>query len=164
MLVDRYFGKRRTLAELAEIVAALKENGKTIVLANGCFDILHVGHVRYLEAARALGDCLAVAVNDDASVRKLKGPGRPILDQDARAEIIAGLQSTDWVCVFSGHDVSSVIERLRPQIHAKGTDYTEQTVPERETVSSYGGRTVICGDPKAHSTKDVIKRIADLPE
>lgn len=164
MGMDYYFGKRRTLAELEEIVAALNDGGKTVVLANGCFDILHVGHVRYLEAARALGDCLVVAVNDDASVRKLKGPGRPVLGEDARAEIIAGLQSTDWVCIFSGYDVSSVIERLRPRIHAKGTDYTEQTVPEREIVKSYGGRTVICGDPKAHSTKDVIKRIVNLPE
>jgi len=162
--MDYYFGKRKTLDELGEIVAGLKRNGKTVVLANGCFDILHVGHVRYLEAARALGDCLVVAVNDDASVRQLKGPGRPILGQDARAEIVAGLQSTDLVCIFSGHDVSGVIERLRPHIHAKGTDYTEQTVPEREIVKSYGGQTVICGDPKSHSTKDVIKRIMSLPE
>jgi len=164
MLVDYYLGKRKTLAELEEIVARLREEGKTIVLANGCFDILHVGHTRYLEAAKALADCLVVAINSDASVRQLKGPGRPILDENARAEIIAGLEAPDWVCVFSGDDVSEVIKRLRPDIHAKGTDYTEETVPEREVVKDYGGRTVICGDPKGHASKSVIEKIRSIAE
>lgn len=164
MDMDYYFGKRKTLAELEDIVARLKEEGRTIVLANGCFDILHVGHTRYLEAAKAQGDCLVVAINSDASVRELKGPGRPILDEDARAEIIAGLQASDWVCIFSGSDVSEVIQRLRPDIHAKGTDYTVNSVPEREVLRRCGGRTVICGDPKDHATQAVIERIKKFAE
>ena len=163
-MTDYYFGKRGTLAELEEIVARLREEGKTIVLANGCFDILHVGHTRYLEAAKALGDCLVVAINSDASVRELKGPGRPILDENARAEIIAGLEASDWVCIFPNDDVSEVIKRLRPDIHAKGTDYTKETVPEREVVKSCGGRTVICGDPKDHASKSVIEKIRSIAE
>ena len=163
-MTDHYFGKRKTLAELEEIVERLRREGKTVVLANGCFDILHVGHTRYLEAAKAQGDCLIVAINSDASVAELKGPGRPILGEDARAEIIAGLEATDWVCIFSGADVSAVIKRLRPDIHAKGTDYSEETVPEREMVKSYGGRTVICGDPKDHASRSVIEKIRDTVE
>ena len=163
-MTDYYFGKRKTLAELEEIVAALKAEGKTTVLANGCFDILHVGHTRYLEAAKALADCLVVAINSDAAVRQLKGPGRPILDENARAEIIAGLEAPDWVCIFSDDDVSEVIKRLRPDIHAKGTDYTKESVPERELVRGYGGRTVICGDPKDHASKSVIEKIRSIAE
>lgn len=162
--MDHYFGKRKTLAELEEIVAALKADGKMIVLANGCFDILHVGHTRYLGAAKALGDYLIVAINSDASVRELKGPGRPILDENTRAETIAGLEAPDWVCIFSEDDVSEVIKRLRPDIHAKGTDYTEETVPEREVVKGCGGRVVICGDSKNHATKSVIEKIRSISE
>ncbi len=163
-MTDHYFGKRRTLAELEEIVPALKQGGKTVVLANGCFDILHVGHTRYLQAAKALGDCLVVAINSDESARRLKGPGRPILDENARVEIIAGLEAPDWVCTFHGNDVSDVIKRLRPDIHAKGTDYTEETVPEREVVKSYGGRVVICGDPKDHASRSFIEKIRSIVE
>ena len=133
-------------------------------MANGCFDILHVGHTRYLQAAKAKGDCLIVAINSDASVAELKGPGRPILGEGARAEIIAGLEAPDFVVIFSGADVSAVIKRLRPDIHAKGTDYTEETVPERETVKSYGGQIAICGDPKDHATRSVIEKIRDMVE
>lgn len=159
MGTDHYFGKRKTLAGLEAIVERLKRQGKTVVLANGCFDILHVGHTRYLRAAKELGDCLVVAINSDASVRAIKEPGRPILSEDARAEIVAGLEAVDYVTVFSAEDVSEVLLRLQPDIHAKGTDYTEETVPEREVVRSYGGRTAICGDPKDHSTKGIIERL-----
>ncbi|MCD6328731.1 adenylyltransferase/cytidyltransferase family protein [bacterium] len=161
MPTDNYFGKRRTLEELEKTVLGLKAAGKTIVLANGCFDLIHVGHVRYLEAARRLGDCLVLALNSDASVSAIKGAGRPILDEDARAEIVSAMEAVDWVCIFSGEDVSEVIRRLRPDIHAKGTDYTEETVPEREVVKRLGGRTVICGDPKDHATKSIIERIRE---
>ncbi|MBN1592702.1 MAG: adenylyltransferase/cytidyltransferase family protein [Candidatus Coatesbacteria bacterium] len=157
--MDRYFGKRKTLSELEQIVERLREEGRKVVLANGCFDILHVGHTRYLSAAKSLGDCLIVAVNSDSSVRELKGPGRPVMDEDARAEIICGLEATDWVCVFYELNVSEFIGRLRPDIQAKGTDYTEDNVPEREMVKSYGGSVAICGDPKDHATKSVIARI-----
>ena len=156
---DHCFGKLKTLDELEVLVSRLKDEGKRTVLANGCFDLLHVGHVRYLEAAKALGDCLIVALNSDESARTLKGPGRPILDQSARAEVVCAVRVVDYVCVFSESDVSSVLLRLKPDIHAKGTDYTEETVPEYEVVQSYGGRTAICGDPKAHASKSIIQLI-----
>ena len=148
--------KRRTLEELPGLVA-----GKKTVLANGCFDILHVGHVRYLEEARKLGDVLVVAVNSDRSVSVLKGAGRPILDERERVALVSALRCVDHVVVFDEADVSRVIDVLRPAIHAKGTDYTEATVPEREQVLAYGGRVRIVGDPKDHSTRDVIRRIVD---
>jgi rfaE bifunctional protein nucleotidyltransferase chain/domain len=151
--------KLRTLAELPVLVA-----GKKTVLANGCFDILHVGHVRYLEGARRLGDTLVVAINSDRSVHALKGPGRPILNEMERSALVSALRCVDHVVVFDEPDVTRVLETLRPAVHAKGTDYTEATVPEREKVLAYGGQVRITGDPKDHSTKDVIRRIQDTYE
>ena len=148
--------KFRTLEELPDQL-----RGQKVVLANGCFDILHVGHVRYLEAAKKMGDALVVAINSDRSVRELKGPGRPILTEDERVELVSALQCVDHVLVFDEPDVSRVLDVLRPAIHAKGTDYTEETVPERGQVIAYGGTVRIAGDPKDHSTRDVIKRIRE---
>lgn len=151
--------KLRTLEELPSLLG-----GKRVVLANGCFDILHVGHVRYLEGARRLGDALVVAINSDRSVRSLKGPGRPILNERERAALVSALRCVDHVVVFDEPDVTRVLDTLRPAIHAKGTDYTEATVPEREKVLAYGGQVRITGDPKDHSTKDVIQRIKESYE
>jgi rfaE bifunctional protein nucleotidyltransferase chain/domain len=146
-------------AELAERVAADRRAGRRIAFANGCFDILHVGHVRYLEGARAEGDRLIVAINDDESVRALKGPGRPMLPAAARAELVASLRGVDYVTVFSGETVAGLLERLRPDVHCKGTDYTTDTIPERDVVRAYGGRIAIVGDAKNHSTKALISRL-----
>jgi rfaE bifunctional protein nucleotidyltransferase chain/domain len=148
--------KRRSLEELPALLG-----GKKVVLANGCFDILHVGHVRYLEGARKLGDALVVAINSDRSVRALKGEGRPILNESERVALVSALRSVDHVVVFDEGDVTRVLEILRPSIHAKGTDYTEASVPEREQVLAYGGQVRITGDPKDHSTRDVIRRILE---
>ena len=145
------------LQPLDEVARAVK--GRKVVLANGCFDILHVGHVRYLNGARALGDVLVVAVNSDRSMRAIKDPGRPILPEDERVALVAGLRCVDYVVVFDEPDVSHVLDVLRPAIQAKGTDYTEETVPEREKVRSYGGVVRITGDSKDHSTRDIISRI-----
>jgi rfaE bifunctional protein nucleotidyltransferase chain/domain len=134
--------------------------GRTIAFANGCFDILHVGHVRYLEAAAQEADLLVVAINDDASVKALKGQNRPILAAEHRAELVAALRSVDYVVVFPEPTVAPLLEALRPDVHCKGTDYTVDTVPERETVKAYGGRIAIVGDPKNHSTRDLLARIA----
>jgi rfaE bifunctional protein nucleotidyltransferase chain/domain len=153
------------MAPLLELEAAARRAaewraaGKRIVLANGCFDILHVGHVRYLEAARALGDALIVALNSDASVRRLKGPGRPIMTQEERAEILGAFHAVDAVLLFEEDTVDVVVRHLRPDVQAKGPDYTEDTVPERSTVLAAGGRVAIAGDPKTHSTRDVIQTI-----
>jgi D-glycero-beta-D-manno-heptose 1-phosphate adenylyltransferase len=152
--------KTKTLAELRRIVAGLKRRGKRIVLANGCFDLFHVGHVRYLRAAKGRGDVLIVALNGDSSVRALKGPGRPIMGQDERAEILAAFEDVDFVTIFKEPDVEKILLALKPDVHAKGSDYTVDTVPERETVKSYGGEIFIAGGPKVRSTRDVIKRIA----
>ncbi|HUG36762.1 MAG TPA: adenylyltransferase/cytidyltransferase family protein [Candidatus Limnocylindrales bacterium] len=133
--------------------------GKRLVLANGCFDLLHVGHVRYLEGAKALGDVLLVAINSDASVRRLKGAGRPIMTAADRAEILAALTPVDAVVVFDDDTVDGLVARLRPHVHAKGTDYTEDSVPERESVRAAGGRVAIAGDPKDHSSRDLIATI-----
>ena len=152
-------GKIRTAPELAAIVARLRAAGRTTVFANGCFDLLHAGHVRYLAAARALGDALIVGINSDASVRKLKGEGRPLQSEQERAEILAALECVDFVVVFDTPTVDPLLRELRPNIQAKGTDYTEASVPERETVLSYGGRVAIAGDPKNHSTRDLISVI-----
>lgn len=146
--------------ELSALVAAERAAGRTIALANGCFDLLHVGHVRYLQGAAAQADRLVVAVNDDASVRRLKGAGRPILGAAERAELVAGLRGVDYVVVFAEPTVGSLLEALRPDVHCKGTDYTEHTVPEREIVRKYGGRTAIVGDPKDHSTRELLARLA----
>jgi len=148
--------KRRLLEELPALVA-----GRKVVLANGCFDILHVGHVRYLEGARKLGDVLVVAINSDRSVRALKGDDRPILNENERVALVSALRCVDHVVVFDEGDVTRVLDVLKPSIHAKGTDYTEATVPEREQVLAYGGQVRITGDPKDHSTRDVIRRILD---
>jgi len=144
--------------ELVELVNAEKKKGKTIVLANGCFDILHVGHVRYLEGARDLGDVLVVGINSDNQVTRLKGQGRPILSELDRAEIVASLNAVDLVTIFDEPTVTELLLAIRPDIHAKGTDYTEETVPERDIVRSFGGQVRIVGDPKNHSTSDLIRR------
>lgn len=147
------------LDEVARAVADLRARGARVVLANGCFDVLHVGHVRYLKGARALGDALVVAVNADAAVRALKGPGRPVMPADERAEIIAALEDVDMVTVFDDLTVERVLRSLRPDVHAKGTDYTPDTVPERAIVAEYGGRVAIVGDPKDHSTTELLDRM-----
>src|SRR5918997_4115919 len=140
-------------------VAIARKNGARIVFANGCFDILHDGHVRYLEAAKALGDLLVVGINTDAQVRQLKGAGRPFVAERERAEIIASLRAVDLVTIFPEPTVETLLLAIRPDIHAKGTDYTADTVPEREVVRSYGGRGAIVGDPKNHSTTEMVKRV-----
>jgi rfaE bifunctional protein nucleotidyltransferase chain/domain len=145
--------------ELTELVQRDRAAGQTIALANGCFDLLHVGHVRYLAGAAAEANRLAVAVNDDESVRALKGAGRPILSAADRAEIVAAIDGVDYVVIFGDRDVHRLLELVRPDVHCKGSDYTVDTVPERETVRSYGGRVAIVGDPKDHSTRDLISRI-----
>src|SRR5512142_3343423 len=145
--------------DLMAAVARERAAGKRVALANGCFDVLHVGHVRYLEGARREADCLVVAVNDDGSVRALKGEGRPILNAADRAELVAALRPVDYVVLFPETTVARLLERLRPDVHCKGTDYTVDTVPERETVRAYGGRVAIVGDPKDHSTRDLLARL-----
>ena len=145
--------------QLQEAIAAAKKDGRRIVFANGCFDVLHVGHVRYLEAASALGDLLIVAINSDAQARRLKGAGRPLMPQDQRAEIVSALAAVDFVTVFEEPTVTELLLALKPDIHAKGTDYTEDTVPERDVVRSYGGRVAITGDPKDHSSSGLIEKI-----
>ena len=145
--------------DLVEAVRAERALGHTIAFANGCFDVLHVGHVRYLADARSQAQRLIVAVNDDSSVRQLKGPGRPILNGADRAEMVAALESVDYVVLFSDPDVNRLLRVLKPDVHCKGTDYTPETVPERDTVLAYGGRIAIVGDPKDHSTRNVLARI-----
>jgi len=153
--------KLRTLDELAEECAEWRDQGLTVVLVNGAFDVLHVGHLRYLAAACDLGDRLVAAVNSDISVQLSKGEMRPIIPEIERVEILSHLWMVDRICLFDDETVSPVLERLQPQIHAKGTDYTVDTVPEREVVEGYGGRTAICGDPKDHATTDLIDIIVD---
>jgi len=150
-----------TETELVDWAREVRERGGQIAFANGCFDILHVGHLRYLEAAAAEAEHLVVAINDDVSVRGLKGPGRPILDQQARATLVAALRAVDRVVLFSDPDVGRLLLVLRPDVHCKGTDYTVETVPERAVVASYGGRTAIVGDPKDHSTRDLLARVRE---
>ena len=141
--------------------AADRAAGRSVAFANGCFDLLHVGHIRYLESAAREADRLVVAINDDASVRGLKGEGRPILAAADRAELVAALRCVDYVVIFPEPTVGPLLEALRPDVHCKGTDYTVDSVPEREVVRAYGGRTAIVGDPKDHSTRDLLARIAD---
>jgi rfaE bifunctional protein nucleotidyltransferase chain/domain len=147
------------IEEAACQAAEWRGHGRRVVLANGCFDLLHVGHVRYLTAARGLGDALVVGLNSDASVRRLKGPGRPVMPADERAELIGALAAVDLVVVFDEDSAETLIARLRPDVHAKGTDYTEESVPERATVLAAGGRVAIAGDPKSHATRDLIAAI-----
>jgi len=149
--------------KLRELVAAAKLGGQRVVLANGCFDTLHVGHVRYLAGAKQQGDLLIVGVNADASVRPLKGPGRPILDENARAMLVAALRVVDYVLVFPEPNVEKLLEELRPDVHAKGTDYTADSVPERAVAARLGIRVAIVGDPKDHSTRGLLEAIRKAP-
>ena len=146
--------------QLIERVGQDRAAGRTVALANGCFDLLHVGHVRYLEASAQEADILVVALNDDAAVRQLKGEGRPILTAAHRAALIAALRCVDYVVLFPELTVGPLLEALKPDVHCKGTDYTVDSVPERAVVQAYGGRTAIVGDPKNHSTRDLLTRIA----
>jgi D-glycero-beta-D-manno-heptose 1-phosphate adenylyltransferase len=148
-----------TIDEVAEAVEAARAAGRTVSFANGCFDVLHVGHVRYLAGARAEGDVLVVGINGDASVRRLKGPDRPVMPEADRALLVAALRVVDHVVVFHEDDVRALLLRLKPDVHCKGTDYTPDTVPEREVVRSYGGRVAIVGDPKNHDTRVLLERL-----
>jgi rfaE bifunctional protein nucleotidyltransferase chain/domain len=148
---------------LREKLAEHKRRGRRIVFANGCFDTLHVGHIRYLEGARREGDILVVGVNADSSVRNLKGPGRPILDENARAQLVAALRCVDYVLLFAEPNVEALLEELRPDVHAKGTDYTADTVPERAVAARLGIRVAIVGDPKEHSTRELLESIRKAP-
>ena len=145
--------------ELASLGRRLRRAGKTIVLANGCFDLVHVGHLRYLQAAKARGDVLLVAINSDPSVRQLKGPGRPLMPAPERAEILAGIAGVDFITIFGSRTVGTVIRALRPHFQAKGTDYTAESVPEGKLLAQYGGRVIIVGDPKDHSTTGLIAKM-----
>lgn len=145
--------------ELVDAVARDRAAGRAIAFANGCFDLLHVGHVRYLQAAAKEADRLVVAVNDDRSATALKGPGRPIIAAADRAELVAGLRGVDYVTVFSDTNVERLLALIKPDVHCKGTDYSIETVPERAVVRAYGGRIAIVGDAKSHSTRDLIARL-----
>jgi D-glycero-beta-D-manno-heptose 1-phosphate adenylyltransferase len=149
--------------QLREVLAERKRQGDRVVFANGCFDALHVGHIRYLQGARAEGDLLVVAINDDASVRALKGRGQPILPESARACLVASLRSVDYVVLFGEPRVEVLLESLRPDVHAKGTDYTTESVPERATAARLGIRVAIVGDAKDHSTRDLLESIRKAP-
>lgn len=151
--------KLKTVAELRSLIREAQAKGLRVVFANGCFDLLHVGHVRYLQDAKALGDLLILALNSDKSVAALKGPGRPIQSQEERTEIVQSLEPVDYVVILDSPSADELLLELKPDIHAKGTDYTVDTVPEKETVRSYGGRVAIVGDPKNHSTRNLIERV-----
>jgi rfaE bifunctional protein nucleotidyltransferase chain/domain len=149
-------------AALTTAVARDRAEGRTIAFANGCFDLLHVGHVRYLQGAAAEADRLIVAVNDDRSVAALKGPGRPILPASDRADLVDAVRGVDYVIVFGDATVERLLRMLRPDVHCKGTDYTVDTVPERDVVRAYGGRTAIVGDPKLHATRELLARVSAM--
>ena len=153
--VARILERNRLIAR----VAIARKGGARVVFANGCFDLLHVGHVRYLEAAKGLGDLLVVGVNSDEQVRRLKGEGRPFVPERERAEVIASLRAVDYVTIFQEPTVTELLLALRPDIHAKGTDYTEDSVPERDVVKSFGGRVQIVGDPKDHSSTEMLGKV-----
>jgi rfaE bifunctional protein nucleotidyltransferase chain/domain len=153
--------KLTPLDGLVDECARWRQRGFKVVLVNGAFDLLHVGHLRYLASASELGDRLIAAVNSDRSVRQCKRPGRPIMPQAERVEILSHLWMVDRICLFDDPTVAQVLEALRPDVHAKGTDYTVETVPEREVVEAYGGETVICGDPKNHASTDLIATIVE---
>jgi rfaE bifunctional protein nucleotidyltransferase chain/domain len=148
-------------SELINAADTARRRGQRIIFANGCFDILHAGHVRYLEAAKALGDILIVAVNSDEQARRLKGEARPLLPQDQRAELVSSLAAVDLVTIFDEPTVTELLLALKPDIHAKGTDYSEETVPERDVVRSFGGRVAIVGDPKDHSSTEIIEKVSN---
>lgn len=149
--------------ELRALIREAKQAGKRVVLANGCFDTLHVGHIRYLEGARREGDILVVAVNSDSSLRYLKGTGRPILNEQARAQLVAAIRAVDFVLVFSEPNVEKLLEEFLPDVHAKGTDYTAETVPERAVADRLGIRVAIVGDPKGHSTRNLLASVRKAP-
>lgn len=149
------------LDEAAQLAQRLHAEGKRIVLANGCFDLLHVGHIRYLHAARALGDVLFVGLNSDAAVARLKGRGRPLIPAGERAELLGALRDVDYVVVFEDDTADRLLARLRPHVHAKGTDYTKESVPERQAARTLGAEIAITGDPKSHSTRDLITMIRE---
>jgi D-glycero-beta-D-manno-heptose 1-phosphate adenylyltransferase len=149
--------------QLREKLAGHKRRGECIVFANGCFDTLHVGHVRHLEGAKKEGDVLVVGVNSDRSVCALKGPGRPILDESARAQLVGALRAVDYVVIFDEPNVEALLETIRPDVHAKGTDYTSETVPERATAARLGIRVAIVGDPKDHSTREFFENVRKAP-
>ena len=153
--------KLLTREQLRERVGQWRAAGEQIILTNGVFDLLHVGHVRYLEAAKREGDVLVVAINSDASARKLKGPGRPIVPESERAELVAALGCVDYVTIFDEPTVEPLIRALAPVVHCKGTDYTPESVPERDAVRETGGRVAIVGDPKDHATRDLIRLIQE---
>jgi rfaE bifunctional protein nucleotidyltransferase chain/domain len=152
-------GRIVTEQELVGLVRTERAAGRTVAFANGCFDLLHVGHVRYLAGAAAEADRLVVAINDDEVVARLKGPGRPIMPAHDRAEIVAALRGVDWVVIFPDDTVARLLTLLKPDVHCKGTDYTVDSVPERATVLAYGGRTAIVGDAKAHSTRELLGKL-----
>lgn len=152
--------KLYSLAQLTKIIEGQKKKGKQVVLANGCFDLIHIGHIRYLKESKKKGDILVVALNSDSSVRKLKGKGRPILNENERAEIISSFSFVDYITFFNEEKVDKVLLSLKPHVHAKGSDYTEETVPEKETVQDYGGKIAITGGPKVKSTSKLIEEIA----
>jgi D-glycero-beta-D-manno-heptose 1-phosphate adenylyltransferase len=156
----RAASKIANLEALKEICAEARRGGKTIALANGCFDLLHVGHTRYLQGARAEADLLVVGINADASVRNLKGGNRPLQSEQDRATLVAALHVVDWVVIFPEDTVENLLLTLKPDVHCKGTDYTPDTVPERDVVKSYGGRVAIVGDPKDHNTSTLLARLA----
>ena len=155
--------KVMTVERIVASLRARRERGERVVLANGCFDVLHVGHVRYLGGARGAGDVLVVAINGDSAVRSLKGEGRPVMPADERAEIVAAIGCVDYVTIFDALTVEPILRALRPDVHAKGTDYTPETVPERAIVAEYGGRVLIVGDPKDHSTTTLLERMGREP-
>ena len=155
--------KVKRLEELVALRERWRAEGQTVALANGIFDLLHVGHVRYLEGARALADRLVVAVNSDASTRAYKGPGRPHIPEAERAELVAALACTDGVLLFDEPNVRSIIRALKPDVHVKGTDYTPESIPEADEVKAYGGRVAVAGDPKNHSTTELAKRLRSEP-
>ena len=149
-----------TLQALRLVVEKFKQARKTVVFANGCFDLLHVGHIRYLEGARSLGDLLIVGLNSDESVRQLKGPERPLMAEGDRAEILSAISFVDYIVIFGEPNAERLLLQIQPDIHCKGTDYTLENVPEREVVLSYGGKVAIVGDPKDHSTRELLSRIS----
>ena len=155
-----HLARRIALEELPRVRAEASAAGRTVALANGIFDLFHVGHLRYLQGAKAEADLLLVAVNSDASTRRNKGPGRPVVPQAERAEIVAALACVDHVVVFGSRTVVPLIRKLRPDVHVKGTDYTPETIPEAAEVARYGGRAAVAGDPKDHSTTDLLRRLS----
>jgi rfaE bifunctional protein nucleotidyltransferase chain/domain len=154
-----YFAPILSLSELVDTVSASREAGSTIVLANGCFDLFHVGHVRYLAGAKQVGDILVVGINSDRQTRLLKGSDRPFVNEKERAEIVSSLACVDFVTIFDEPTVENLIRTLKPDFHAKGTDYTTDTVPERDIVREYGGKVAIVGDPKDHSTTEMLQKL-----